>query len=149
MFKPAAAAVSPEGVVLVLEDSTQNNRIQALCRRQPDSLLHQADDAVLPAIACNGGRDLPRLSGGVLRLSVCARARDRRSLPPGYLSSDPDRYTTNLNDSQHQRGQTVCGLLAQCVHLELSGAKAAQRPVSGLDRAIRQFLDADLSDSLS
>lgn len=29
MFKPAAAAVSPEGVVLVLEDSSQNNRIQA------------------------------------------------------------------------------------------------------------------------
>ena len=106
MYQPAAAAVSPEGVVLVLEDSSQNNRIQAFdvggnpipyFTKQPTPYFLQLDATegatyLDLAVEFSGFLYvLARDASGVFRLDI---------YHPGQSDTQPISTTRNINGAK-------------------------------------------------
>ncbi|HMJ21207.1 MAG TPA: hypothetical protein VK513_04840, partial [Terriglobales bacterium] len=106
MYKPAAVAVSPEGVILVLEDSSQNNRIQAfdVGGNPIPYFTKQTTPYFLQLDATEGATYLDlavEFSGFLYVLAVDANGVFRLDIyHPGQSDTKPISTTYNINGAK-------------------------------------------------
>ena len=146
---PAAAAISPDGVILVLEDGGGNNRIQAFdLGGNPGAVLQAAAHTLFPAARRHPRRRVSGPRSRVHRLPVRAVEGRGQQPPARHIPSGPDRHAADLDDAQRQWRPTRGRLLAQRLHAELRGPAAARRRDTEPDRALGQPVGADPAGGL-
>ena len=142
---PVAMAISPDGVVLVLEDSGTNNRLQAFdVGGNPVPYFTRQKPAYFLPARRHRRPHLPRPRGRVHRLRLRAVAQPRRlGFPARHLPPVAARPAADLHHLRHQCRQDRGRLLAQRLHAELRSDEAARRHAAGDHRALGQPVAAD------